>query len=202
MKKLAFLTLGLLAGCSVHSGADRNAAYQAANQQCMDNKVRTGGSWVSLADCTNAVDEQYDTEPAGPQIRATRLSLAYKIDHGEISPEEARSELLRVADDVRQEQQSANANDAVSAAPIIGAMPRLVPPVRIAQPTPGEETRISTPSPPIGKRSPSPEYGNNHEAHQNHPRHHHQTHRSHRHQARRDHHHPISHPRHHHGRHE
>ena len=190
MKKFAFLTLGLLAGCSVHSKADQNAAYQAANQRCMDTKVRTRGSWVSLAECTNAVDEQYDTEPAGPQIRAARLSLAYKIDHGEISAEEARAELLRVAIEVRHEQQRTNAADAASATAIVGAMPRPVPQVKIAQPTDGEETPVTPPSPPIEQLSPSPERENNHHAKHNHRRSPYQHHRRNRHQtAHRTHHH-------------
>ena len=188
MKKLAFLTLGLLAGCSGH----RDAAYQTANQQCMDAKVRTGGSWVSLAQCTNAVDKQYDTEPAGPTIRATRLSLAYKIDREQISPEEAKAELLRAAFAAREEQQRTIAADPASATGNVGAMPRPVPQLQIAQPTLGEETPVRPPSHPIEEPSPSPEHGNHHQAHQIHRRHRHQTaHRSrHRHQiAHRTHHH-------------
>ena len=199
MKKLAFLTLGLLAGCSGH----RDAAYQAANQQCMDTKVRTGGSWVSLAECTNAVDEQYDTEPAGPLIRVTRLSLAYKVDHGEMSPEEARAELLRVASDARQEQQGTNAADAASAAANVGAMPRPAPQSQIARPTPGEETPVSPPSAPIEKPLPSPEHGIDHQNHQNRRRDRHQTaHRSrYRHQIAHQsrHHHQTADGTHHHG---
>ena len=182
MKNLAFLTLGLLAGCSLHSNADRNAAYQEANQHCMDAKVRTGGSWVSLAECTNSVDEQYDTEPAGPQIRTTRLSLAYKIDHGEISEQQARAELVHLAAEFRREQQRTNAADAASAATTIGAMPRPVPQVHIAQRTPSEETPVTPLSPPIKELSPSPEHGKNHQAHQRHRRNRHQRHGRHRHQ--------------------
>ena len=183
MKSLAFLTLGLLVGCSLHSKADRNAAYQAANQQCMATKVRTGGSWVSLAECTNAVDEQYDTEPAGPQIRTTRLSLAYKIDHREITAEEARAELLRSAAEFRQEPQRTNAADAAPAAATIGAMRHPVPQVQIAQPIPSEETPVTPRSPPIEDLSPSPEHGKKHQAHQHHRRNRHQRHRRHRHET-------------------
>ena len=46
---------------------------------------------------------------AAPLIRATRLSLAAKVDRGEISPADAGVELARVAFEARQEQARTNA---------------------------------------------------------------------------------------------
>jgi hypothetical protein len=104
-----------LCGCAAQEFAARKAAYDAAAKQCHDTRVRTGGSWVSYARCVNAASEQYSppSDTAAPLIRATRLSLAVKVDRGEISPEDAGAELARVAFQAHQEQQRTGAATAV-----------------------------------------------------------------------------------------
>jgi len=68
------------------------------------------------ARCLNAASEQFSppSDAAAPLIRATRLSLAVKVDRGEVSPEDAGAELARVAFEAYQEQQRTGA--AVTAA--------------------------------------------------------------------------------------
>jgi hypothetical protein len=101
---LATASLLVLSGCATQRFAEQKAAFDAAAAQCRETRVRTGGSYVSYAHCVNAASEQFGaSDPTGPLIRATRLSLAAKVDRHEMTPEDAGAELARVAFEARQQ---------------------------------------------------------------------------------------------------
>jgi hypothetical protein len=95
-----------LAGCAAQQMAERKAGFDAALAQCRATTPARLGNYVPWARCVNAASEQFSppADTAAPLIRATRLSLAAKVDRGELSPEDAGAELARVAFEARQEQ--------------------------------------------------------------------------------------------------
>jgi hypothetical protein len=98
--------LFILTGCAQQQFAERKAAYDAAVAQCAVTTSARVGNYVPRARCVNAASEQFSppSDTAAPLIRATRLSLAAKLDRRELSPEDAGAELARVIFEARQEQ--------------------------------------------------------------------------------------------------
>jgi hypothetical protein len=98
--------LFVLSGCAQQQQAERKAAFEAAVAQCRATTPARIGNYVPWARCVNAASERFSpsSDTAAPLIRATRLSLAAKVDRGELSPEDAGAELARVTFEARQEQ--------------------------------------------------------------------------------------------------
>lgn len=106
------------------------------------------GNYVAGGNCVNAASERFSptNDTAAPLIRATRLSLAVKVDRGEITPEDAAAELQCVAFEARQEQartavavaagQGARMMGAAAAARAIAPVPQVpFSPMSVPQPT-------------------------------------------------------------------
>ena len=58
---------------------------------------------------------------ASALVRATRLSIAVKVDRGELSPEDAGAQLAVVGFQAQQQQAAPNAARAAAAAQLLGA---------------------------------------------------------------------------------
>jgi hypothetical protein len=101
----------ILSGCAQQQLAERKAAYDAAVVQCRATTPARVGNYVPWARCVNAASEQFSppSDTAAPLIRATRLSLAAKVDRGELSAEDAGTQLARVTFEARQEQERTGA---------------------------------------------------------------------------------------------
>jgi hypothetical protein len=79
---LAAICLLALSGCAQQHLAERKAAFDAAVAQCRTTTPARVGNEVPWARCVNAASEQFSppSDRAVPLIRATRLSLAAKVD--------------------------------------------------------------------------------------------------------------------------
>lgn len=111
----ASLSVGVLVGCASQNKTD----FEAALAECRAEYAPRIGNYVPWARCTNAVSEQFSpvSDTAAPLIRATRLSLAEKVDRGEMTSAEAAAELQRVTFEARQEQARTQAANEASEAP-------------------------------------------------------------------------------------
>ena len=109
----------VVSGCA----AQRQAEAEAAFAQCRAAIPAQVGSYVARENCINAVSERYSSpgDGASALVRATRLSLAAKVDRGELSPEDAAAQLAAVAFQAQQQQAATNAARAAAAAQILSA---------------------------------------------------------------------------------
>ena len=91
----------VVSGCA----AQRQAEAEAAFAQCRATIPAQVGNYVARENCINAVSERYSSpgDGASALVRATRLSLAAKVDRGELSPEDAAAQLAAVAFQAQQQ---------------------------------------------------------------------------------------------------
>jgi hypothetical protein len=120
MRACAVLAVILMvAGCA----AQRQVEAEAAIAQCRATIPAQIGNYVARANCINGVSEQYSSpgDGASALVRATRLSIAVKVDRGELSPEDAGAQLAVVGFLAQQQLAAPNAARAAAAAQLLGA---------------------------------------------------------------------------------
>jgi hypothetical protein len=129
LKKTLLMIAGCLALTACANGAETKAARDAAVAQCQAPYPRQVGSYVDRARCIVETDAHfYPTDPLVPVLGPIMISLAMKVDHGEMSLEAALEQYALTRFAVQQEMArtnaavvSANANAMQGVAAIVNA---------------------------------------------------------------------------------
>jgi hypothetical protein len=109
--------------------AQLQAEFDRAVAECKAAIPRHIGNYVPIAQCINTASERLSprNDTGAPLIRAARLSLASKIDRGEMTPEDAQLRLAEIVFDTRQRATQTEAADRTSRAAVLNAIGNTMP---------------------------------------------------------------------------
>jgi hypothetical protein len=98
--------VAMLTGCAARQAAQQSAEFNSAKEQCRTQIPAQIGNYVSLATCFNAArDRIFPPSAALALIEATHLSLAEKVDAGQMSLADARLQMANLEYGLNQEAQ-------------------------------------------------------------------------------------------------